>query len=133
MKNFKFNDDEQLLNLIKNAEIEIDKFNKTIIEAQSKLDENMKYKSEFAMLCRELFFQTGKIGYYILANNVEKSLEEIDVLIDGKFELENKSYDAMYRGSTNQRIINVKDSLKKEKCVTIRKYKKKQPITINLF
>lgn len=33
----------------------------------------MKYTSDFAKLCRELFFQTGEIGYYILANNVEKS------------------------------------------------------------
>lgn len=40
----------------------------------------MKYKSEFAMLCRELFFRTGEIGYYILANNVEKSLENEDTL-----------------------------------------------------
>lgn len=40
----------------------------------------MKYKSEFALLCRELFFQTGEIGYYILANNVEKSLENEESL-----------------------------------------------------
>ncbi len=40
----------------------------------------MKYKSEFALICRELFFQTGNIGYYILANNVEKSNIEEDVL-----------------------------------------------------
>lgn len=39
---------------------------------------NMKYTSDIAKLCRELFFQTGKIGYYILAKNIEesKSLEE---------------------------------------------------------
>lgn len=40
----------------------------------------MKYKSEMAMLCRELFFQTGKIGYYILANNIEKALENEEAL-----------------------------------------------------
>lgn len=40
----------------------------------------MKYKSEFALICRELFFQTGNIGYYILANNVEKSNIEEEVL-----------------------------------------------------
>ncbi len=33
----------------------------------------MKYNSEFALLCREMFFKTGKIGYYILACNVEKA------------------------------------------------------------
>lgn len=39
-------------------------------------------------------------------------LENIDVLIDGKFMLEFKSLECKYRGSTNQRIIDVKKSLK---------------------
>jgi len=41
----------------------------------------MKYTSDFAKLCRELFFQTGEIGYYILANNVEKSFMEEDTFV----------------------------------------------------
>ncbi|MGN1208306.1 MAG: hypothetical protein ACI4TI_02455 [Christensenellales bacterium] len=40
----------------------------------------MKYKSEFALLCRELFFRTGEIGYYILANSVEKAEIEDETL-----------------------------------------------------
>lgn len=40
----------------------------------------MKYTSSFAKLCREMFFQTGEIGYYILANEVEKSLLNEDTL-----------------------------------------------------
>lgn len=40
----------------------------------------MKYTNDFSLLCRELFFQTGKIGYYILAVNVEKSLENEEEL-----------------------------------------------------
>jgi len=40
----------------------------------------MKYKSEFALICRELFFRTGNIGYYILANNVEKANIEEEIL-----------------------------------------------------
>lgn len=38
----------------------------------------MKYKSEFARICRELFFQTGEIGYYLLANDVEKAVIDIE-------------------------------------------------------
>ena len=49
-------------------------------------------------------------------------LNYIDVLVDGKFELDKKSYAAKFRGSTNQRLINVKSSLKKNKAVIIRKY-----------
>ncbi len=40
----------------------------------------MKYTTEFAKLCRELFFQTGEIGYYLLANEVEKVKIEEEVL-----------------------------------------------------
>ncbi len=40
----------------------------------------MKYTSDFAKMCRELFFQTGEIGYYLLANDVEKEKNEEEVL-----------------------------------------------------
>lgn len=38
-------------------------------------------------------------------------LNNIDVLVDGKFELSRKSYDLKFRGSTNQRVIDVKRSM----------------------
>ncbi len=38
-------------------------------------------------------------------------LRETDYLIDGKFELAKKSLEIKFRGSTNQRIIDVKQSL----------------------
>ncbi len=47
----------------------------------------------------------------------KKLLEEIDVLVDGKFILEEKSYDIYFRGSKNQRIIDVAKSLEEEKVV----------------
>lgn len=49
-------------------------------------------------------------------------LENIDVLVDGKFVLEKKSLELNFRGSTNQRIVNVEKSLKQEKVCTIKKY-----------
>lgn len=58
--------------------------------------------------------------------NALELLNYIDVLIDGKFEIENQSYDCKFRGSTNQRIINVKKSLKENKTCTIKKYDKKE-------
>lgn len=45
-------------------------------------------------------------------NDFMDFLKEIDVLIDGKFELDKKSFNSVFRGSTNQRIIDVKKSLK---------------------
>lgn len=42
-------------------------------------------------------------------------LENIDVLVDGKFVMELKSLDCKYRGSTNQRLVDVKKSLSTSK------------------
>lgn len=49
-------------------------------------------------------------------------LKQIDVLIDGKFELSKKSYNCIFRGSSNQRIIDVQKSLKKKKVILVSKY-----------
>ncbi len=51
------------------------------------------------------------------------ALEETDVLVDGRFEIKKKSFDVKFRGSTNQRILDVKESLKKKKAVEIEKFK----------
>ena len=44
-------------------------------------------------------------------------LENIDVLVDGKFVEELKNPRLLYRGSSNQRIIDVQESLKQDKVV----------------
>lgn len=44
-------------------------------------------------------------------------LKEIDVLVDGRFILEKKSYSALFRGSSNQRLIDVKRSLENEEAI----------------
>lgn len=46
-------------------------------------------------------------------------LNEIDVLIDGPFMLSLKSFDIKFRGSSNQRIIDVKKSLLENKVVEL--------------
>lgn len=54
-------------------------------------------------------------------------LKEIDVLIDGKFEMDKKSMDIEFRGSTNQRIIDVQKSLKEGKTILLDLTKKPKP------
>ncbi|MGN1312134.1 MAG: anaerobic ribonucleoside-triphosphate reductase activating protein [Bacilli bacterium] len=49
-------------------------------------------------------------------------LKLIDVLVDGPFILEKKSLDSIFRGSTNQRIIDTKESLKNKKVTLVDKY-----------
>lgn len=66
--------------------------------------------------------------------DIDAFLQEIDVLVDGKFELSKKSMDVKFRGSTNQRLIDVPKSLKEKKAVlygeTVEKPKPKELIFI---
>ncbi len=49
-------------------------------------------------------------------------LNYIDVIVDGKFEIENKNLGLKFRGSSNQRIINVKKSLNQKKVVLMEEF-----------
>lgn len=50
-------------------------------------------------------------------DNRKTLLQNIDVLVDGPFKLEEKSLDVPWRGSRNQRLIDVKKSLEKGEVV----------------
>lgn len=52
-------------------------------------------------------------------SNVMDFLREIDVLVDGRFVFKLKSLDIRFRGSKNQRIIDVKASLEKNKVIIL--------------
>lgn len=60
-------------------------------------------------------------------NNPEiyEFLTNIDVLVDGKFILSEKSYDCMFRGSKNQRLVDVPKSLETNKTVLVTKFDEK--------
>lgn len=60
---------------------------------------------------------TGYTYEYLLENSTSDNhyadlLAVTDILIDGKFEIEKKDYNLRFRGSSNQRIIDCKNSLK---------------------
>lgn len=82
----------------------------------------------FAKLARLLKARGYEVASYsgytfeeLLAGSAEQRelLNEISVLIDGKFILEQKTLQTPFRGSSNQRIINVPESLKAQKAVEI--------------
>lgn len=60
---------------------------------------------------------------------VEEFLKSIDVLIDGKFEQDKKSLNLYFRGSSNQRILDVPESLRQNKPIEIEKYKDRKENT----
>lgn len=67
---------------------------------------------------------TGYSFEYIVQHIAEqegwkKLLLNIDVLVDGKFDESKQSEKLKYRGSSNQRIIDVKESLKKDNVVIL--------------
>ena len=56
--------------------------------------------------------------------NLKELLENIDVLVDSPFILELKSYNVPFRGSSNQRIVDSKRSIKENKVCLVDKYVK---------
>ena len=51
-----------------------------------------------------------------------KILDQVDILVDGKFLLEEFSLDLQFKGSKNQRIIDVKKSLEEGKVCLVEKF-----------
>ena len=49
-----------------------------------------------------------------------KFLENVDVIVDGEFQEDKKLIDLKFRGSTNQRKIDVKESLKQNKMIQLK-------------
>ena len=81
---------------------------------------------ELVKLLNRIKQETGKSiwlwsGYLYenILNDQEKRkiLNLVDVLIDGRFELDKRDISLKYRGSSNQRVIDVKESLKVNKVV----------------
>ena len=55
-------------------------------------------------------------------NALVELLNNIDVLVDGKFDLAKKSFEAPFRGSTNQRVLDCKESIKQQIPIEIEEY-----------
>lgn len=95
--------------------------------------EQAKACSELAKYCQELGLNVWCYTGYTWEELIQKAefftdigefLKHIDVLVDGKFVLAQKSYDVIFRGSKNQRLIDVQKSLEKHKVVEIDKFSK---------
>lgn len=64
-----------------------------------------------------IFVWTGYTFEELLKLYEKKIFKNIDVLIDGEFKIEEKDVTLRLRGSKNQRVINVQESLKENKII----------------
>ena len=72
-----------------------------------------------------VWMYTGFLFEDIMKDKAKKQvLKYIDVLVDGPFILAGRSLDLHFKGSINQRVIDVPRSLKQDKVCLIAKYKK---------
>lgn len=88
--------------------------------------------AQIAKFCKEnglnVWCYTGFTFEELLKTSEKNSklrelLENIDVLVDGKFVLEERSLNLYFKGSKNQRILNMPKSLVQKSAVEIEKYK----------
>lgn len=64
-----------------------------------------------------VFVWTGYTFEELLKLYGKEMFKNIDVLIDGEFKIEEKNVTLRLRGSKNQRVINVQESLKENKII----------------
>ena len=73
-------------------------------------------KTKFPYL--KIWVYTGFTFEYLIQNEkYNKVLGMCDVLVDGKFEINNRKPNLHYKGSSNQRLIDVQKSLKENKVI----------------
>lgn len=74
---------------------------------------------------------TGYLYEEILMDPKKREiLQYIDVLVDGKFVLEQRSLDLYFKGSKNQRVIDVVKSLEEGRVCLVEKYKDPKDISL---
>ena len=60
-----------------------------------------------------------KFEEIIIEPKMLELLKQVDVLIDGKFEIEKRDLMLKYRGSENQRVIDVKKSIEQDRVIKL--------------
>jgi len=84
-------------------------------EGFAELAETIKARTQKTIWC-----YTGYLYENLLHNDQQlRLLQSIDVLVDGPFKQDLKDPDLLFRGSSNQRLIDVPASLKQERVVLL--------------
>lgn len=75
------------------------------------------------------FEELMRMGYEDHDLDVLRLLTCSDYLVDGKYDQNKKSLECKFRGSYNQRFIDLKESLKKREAIEVEEYKYNPPET----
>lgn len=82
----------------------------------SLLDLLKRVKNEFPE--KSIWLWTGDLFEEAIENEKKLAIiEQVDVIIDGQFQKDKRNIKLKYRGSENQRVIDVRESLEKDEIV----------------
>ena len=68
---------------------------------------------------KTIWVYTGYTWEELINSDKSECLQYIDILVDGRFEIDKRDITLKFRGSSNQRVINVKESLKQNKVIEL--------------
>lgn len=89
-------------------------------DSMEQADKFIYMAKAFKEMGLNIWCYTGYKFEDLLADSTKREfLNYIDVIVDGKFEFENAIEGLKFRGSSNQRIIDVKESLKNNEVKTV--------------
>ena len=113
--------EEKLNYIIENIDKHNVKRDLSILGGEPLCDENVEGVLQVCKIFKEKYPEK-KI--YIWTGYTWENFNELqrEVLVDGKFEEDKKNISLTLRGSTNQRIINVKETLKENKLILFLTY-----------
>lgn len=78
----------------------------------------MEVKSRFPT--KDIWLYTGYSWEQILqSDEMMKIMQYVDILVDGEFKIDKKDSSLPFRGSSNQRIINVQKSIELQRVVEL--------------
>lgn len=78
----------------------------------------MEVKSRFPT--KTIWLYTGYSWEQILqSDEMMKIMQYVDILVDGEFKIDKKDSSLPFRGSSNQRIINVQKSIESQRVVEL--------------
>lgn len=95
----------------------------SILGGEPLADENLSDVKQLVLFIRSLYKNTKMIWLYTgytfeLLNDLQRNVvDQIDVLIDGPYIHEQRDVTLPYRGSKNQRVIDVKKTLEANKII----------------